>query len=242
MSRGCMTLAQAADELGVSPGTLKTMAQNGEISFAMRGENMVFTRDDLDLWASQKIVNEGMAGGDGHGPARPRHEETAHLLSELCPRECVCSALPGSSRASIIKALTELAEQSGFLYDPDDLRKEIAKREECGSTNLGNGVAIPHTMTREEGYFSQSFIAIAKLATPCYFNSAPDGSKTSLLILSCSSDSNEHLMILQKISEICRLTTFLADVEEAGSDEEIWQALLNAEEALVRKAGKKRGK
>ena len=239
MFRGCMTLAQAAEVLGVDQRTLTAMAQNGKVSFAMRGEKMVFTQKDLDLCASQKVITDGVPMGEA---SKHCQTESAHLLSELCPMQCVTCALPGNSRASIIKALTELAERSGFLYDPEDFRAEITKREQSGSTNLGNGVAIPHTMTREEGYFSQSFICIAKLATPSFFNSAPDGSKTRLLILSCSSDSAEHLMILHRISDLCRCTRFLADVEEACSDEEIWQALLNAEEALAQSAGRRRAK
>ncbi len=95
-------------------------------------------------------------------------------------------------------------------------------------------------MTREVGFFEQTFICIAKLATPSYFNAAPDDSKTEILILSCSADSSEHLNILNKISSLCRCTSFIEDVREATTDEEIYQALLNAESSLANPSKKKR--
>lgn len=243
MPRITLTLSQAADAIGVAPTVLKTMAVHGDIPFTNRGENMVFFQDDIDLWFSRMVVEGETQQLNKTTEVSSRHQKDASpSLSALCPRECVACALPGRTRATIIKALTELAEKSGFLYNPNDFRDEITKREEAGSTNLGNGIAIPHTLTREVGFFEQSFICIAKLATPAYFNAAPDDSKTEILILSCSADSSEHLNILNKISSICRCTTFIQDVREATTDEEIYQALLNAENALANPSKKKRAR
>ena len=139
-------------------------------------------------------------------------------------------------------AVKDYYDRKGVAYNPEDFRNEITKREEAGSTNMGNGIAIPHTMTRETGFFEQTFVCIAKLAVPSFFNSAPDGSKTELLILSCSTDSNVHLKLLGKISAICRETSFMEDVRDATTDEELFQALLTAEEKLAGNAGKRRGR
>ena len=241
MPRITLTLSQAADAIGIAPAALKTLAVQGDIPSITRGENLLFFQDDLDLWFSRMVVGGNTQQLDKAKEEQARrHKDASPSLSALCPRECVTCALPGRTRATIIKALTELAEQSGFLYNPEDFRNEITKREEAGSTNLGNGIAIPHTMTREVGFFEQTFICIAKLATPAYFNAAPDDSETEILILSCSADSSEHLNILNKISSLCRCTSFIQDVREATTDEEIWQALLNAENALANPSKKKR--
>ncbi len=206
-----------------------------------RGENLLFFQEDLDLWFSMMVV-----GGNTQQLSKAnreqmrRQKDACPSLSALCPRECVTCSLPGRNRPTIIRALTALAEKSGFLYNPKDFINELTKREEAGSTNLGNGIAIPHTMTREVGFFEQTFICIAKLATPAYFNSAPDDSPTEILILSCSADSSEHLNILNKISSLCRCTSFIKDVREATTDEEIYQALLNAENSLGNPTKKKR--
>ena len=225
-----LSLEDAALKMGVSTTTLKSMAVQGEISYKERGGSFVFLQDDIDLWLSESVIDYKKGRRN-----RRYWKAPAKLLSELCPRECVCCNLPGTSRTSIIDALTELADRSGFLYDPEDFRKEITKREELGTTNLGKGIAIPHTLVREEGFFSDSFICLAKLAKPSFFNSAPDGSITELLILSCCQDSDEHLNILMQISDICRLTHFMDDVRAAESDDELFEALLKAEKEVEKR-------
>ncbi len=231
MAHEMLTLEDAANEMGLSTTTLKSMAFQGEMPYRMRCGNYVFSQDDVDLWLSKHIVI-----GDTKHISKG---SLAMSLSELCPRECICCNLPGTTRASIIDALTGLAEKSGFLYDPEDLRREITRREDCGTTNIGGGIAIPHTLVREDGFFSNSFVCIAKLARPSYFNSASDGSITELLILSCCQDSREHLNILMQISDICRLTKFMENVRTAADDDELYDALIKAEED-VRKANNRK--
>ena len=218
-----LTMEDAARSMGMAPTTLKSMAVQGEMPYKERCGKFVFLQDDVDLWLSQHVVKGDMKNLE-RAPAR--------RLSELCPKECVCCDLPGTSQSSIIKSLTELADRSGFLYDPEDFRREIMRREELGTTNLGCGIAIPHTLVREEGFFSNSFICLARLARPSYFNSAPDGSKTELLILSCCQDSTEHLHILMQISDICRFTSFMDDVRAANDNDELYDALIKAEQAV----------
>lgn len=233
-----LTLSQAADALGIKPGDLKSMAVQGEIPATQRGDSYIFFQDDIDLWFSRHIIIGDAKDVPQNNSRDKKGIHTYPTLSALCPQQCVSCELPGNSRPSIIRALVELADNSGFLFDPNDLRMEITKREECGSTNIGGGIAIPHTMVRDEGYFSETFICLARLAKPVYFNSAPDGSVTELLILSCSADSNEHLNILSRISSICRFTNFMENVRNASDDFELYNALVQAE-TDVAKAGKK---
>ena len=234
MPKEFINLQKAAEKTGMAPGDLRAIALQGDIPCFQRAEGMLFLEDDLDLWISKNIVSGKDARKTRRQHASPGNAPKGLPLSELCPRQCITCSLPGSSRATIIRAITDLADKSGFLYDPEDLRREITRREEAGSTNIGNGIAIPHTMVREEGYFSETFICIAKLARPSYFNSAPDGSITELLILSCCQDSAEHLNILARLSDICRLTDFMEDVREAETDEGIYEALVKAEEQVAR--------
>ncbi len=219
MSRSLLNIREAASILSIGEGELRTLAVQGDIPCRLRGNAFFFEQEDLDLWKSNQII-DGEDDDDMWD---------IPLLSELLPRECISVNLPGTSRASIINALTQLADKSGFLYDPTDFRDEITRREEAGSTNIGGGIAIPHTLTREDGYFSEAFICLAKLAKPAYFNSAPDGSPTELIILSCCHDSKMHLGMLKRISDICRKGTFMEAVREAETEEELLEALLDAE-------------
>lgn len=234
MPHSLLNLTQAAEFLRLSEGELRALAVQGEIPCEKRGEQMMFKSEELDLWYSRHVIEAG-ASPDAR-PVKPlKQRRVFRTLSELCPRECVCASLRGTTRASIIRELTQLADQSGLLYDPNDLREEIERREELGSTNIGGGIAIPHALVRDEGFFSDSFVCLAKLEKPSFFNSACDGLPTELLILSCSADSEEHLHILRLISNLCRQTRFSSRVREAESDDELYEALILSEQELPEK-------
>ena len=228
MSYSLLTLAQAAQLLKMTQGELRSLAVQGELPCEQRGEQMMFRQEDLDLWTSRRIIEQPQNIDNAPLPPQKQRRQFSKL-SELCPIECISAALEGTTRASIIRELTKLADNSGFLYDPNDLRDAITKREEQGSTNVGNGIAIPHPLIREETVFSQSFVCIAKLAKPSFFNSAFDGLPTEILILACSADSEEHLHILRQISLLCRNSTFIESVKNAHTAAEIHDALLQAE-------------
>lgn len=219
MERGLINLKNAAALLGMEEGKLRTMAVQGEIDHIMRGDAYFFEQEKLDLWKTNQIIakskNDNSQGAD---------QEPLPI-----PDGCVCANLPGTTKAGILRELTSLAENSGFLYDPEDFRHELERREEQGTTNMGEGIAIPHPLTRDEGYFSEDFVCIAKLARPSYFNSAPDGSITELLILSCSLDSARHIKMLSRISRICGVKNFMENVRNAETDEELLQVFRDAE-------------
>ena len=219
MPRGLLNLKSASELLSISEGELRTMAVHGEIDCILKGDNYFFEQEKLDLWKSGQIIEN----------RKPDKSKASSPEPLPIPDECVCASLPGSSRSGIIKGLTNLAEKSGFLYDPEDFRKEIERREEAGSTNMGGGIAIPHLLTREEGYFSEAFVCVAKLAHPAFFNSAPDGSPTELLILSCCNDSSKHIDMLKRISHVCASKNFMENVRNAETDEELLQVFRDAE-------------
>ncbi|MBR0459757.1 MAG: PTS sugar transporter subunit IIA [Victivallales bacterium] len=226
MNRKLLTLEEAAASLKMEPGELRSLAVQGELPSTSRGDALLFFQEDLDFWYSQRVITDTKRH-------EMRREKTS--LDELCPDGCIADALPGTSRSSIVKALVSLAENSGFLYDPADLEAEILRREEMDTTNIGMGVAIPHTLVRDEGYFSDSFLCIARLARPAFFNSAPDGKPTSLLILSCLLDSELHLAVLARIAALCRDTDFIQRIHEAEDPEQMREVLRQCEELLDKK-------
>ncbi len=224
MRRVQLTLNAAAAALGMEPSRLRSLAVQGEIPSESRRDTFYFFQEDLELGYARHVI-EGDVQKATPQRAPGVHEEGSVMLSEYCPEECIAAALAGNSRAALVKSLIDLADRSGFLYNPPDLEEEIVRREDLGSTNIGMGVAIPHTLTREEGFFSDSFICIARLARPSFFNSAPDGKPTELLILSCALTSDLHLAILSRITALCRETDFIVRVRDAEDAAEIRTAL-----------------
>ena len=80
------------------------------------------------------------------------------------------------------------------------LEAGLSRREQLGSTGLGEGVAIPHA--RVEG-IAQIHIAYLRLKTPIRFD-APDGKPVSdiIVILVPKHATEEHLQILAETTQI----------------------------------------
>jgi len=81
----------------------------------------------------------------------------------------------------------------------DGLVTGLSRREQLGSTGLGEGVAIPHT--RVEG-LAKILISYLRLKTPIPFG-APDGKPVSdiVVILVPKQAADEHLQILAETTQ-----------------------------------------
>lgn len=76
----------------------------------------------------------------------------------------------------------------------------LSRREEAGSTGLGQGVAIPHARIKD---LERIQVAYFRLATPIGF-AAPDGQPVSdiLVLLVPKQATEEHLCILADATQI----------------------------------------
>ena len=73
--------------------------------------------------------------------------------------------LAAATKASVLKELVSLAEQSWQVYDPDALLAAIKQREELGTTALSSGVAIPHPRRPSPTVLGESVIAYGRTST-----------------------------------------------------------------------------
>ena len=76
----------------------------------------------------------------------------------------------------------------------------LSRREQVGSTGLGEGVAIPHTRVED---LSRIHLAYLRLNSPLPFD-APDGRPVSdvLIILVPKQATEEHLLILADVAQL----------------------------------------
>ena len=149
------------------------------------------------------------------------------FLAELCQIETIACNMSAKSRPSVLKSLSELAANSGFVFDPSDLYHELLEREEIASTAIEQGAAIPHPHHRfKTPIFEESFICVAKLVEPIIFGTSPDGLKTDIFFLICCMDSNLHIQTIARICQLCMETSLLNDLRQAQTDQELLDTLL----------------
>ncbi|NMA42142.1 MAG: PTS transporter subunit EIIA [Oligosphaeraceae bacterium] len=221
-----LTLAQASKLLGCKPEFLRQQATQHGLPHRMQGDEMLFDQEELLNWSSVHLLE-----------ARQEHKQekilcdTAQpaclLPSCYCQLACVSTSLPGRSKSAILKHLTELAAQSGFLYDQSEFLESLRQREEQASTALPGGVAFVHPCSRDEFLFEESFICLAKSEQPIYFGEADGKTSDIFFVIACRDEL--HLPILGCLGRLVSEGDLLEQLREAESAEEMLQALKNAE-------------
>jgi PTS system nitrogen regulatory IIA component len=117
------------------------------------------------------------------------------------------------------RLLLEVASKAGarLRLPPDRILAELSKREELGSTGVGNGVAIPHARFPE---IDKAFGMLFRLRQPIDFH-ALDGKPIDLvfLLLLPESTKGEQLTALACVARKLRnsiLTTALRDARDGA--------------------------
>ena len=65
-------------------------------------------------------------------------------IVDLIKMDCILIGAAPNSKSEAIDMLVDLQAKSGNIADVTEYKKGILKREEMGSTAVGEGIAIPH--------------------------------------------------------------------------------------------------
>ena len=143
VSGDMMDMEQLAAYLQRDVREVGKLASRGHLPGHKVGGQWRFARAEINYWIETQIpgfTEEQLANleeAHGRGGQEP-------LITGLLPEACVAVPLAASTRASVLKELVALAEQSWQVYDPEAILEAVRQREELGSTALPSGVAIPH--------------------------------------------------------------------------------------------------
>ena len=100
--------------------------------------------------------------------------------------------LAAGTRASVLRELVHLAEQSWQVYDPAALLEAVKQREDKASTAQANGVALPHPHRPNPGILGDSVIAFGRTDSGIPFG-GDHGILSDLFFLVCCRDHRTHL-------------------------------------------------
>jgi nitrogen PTS system EIIA component len=148
------------------------------------------------------------------------------LLTELLSPDRVVVPLTARDKAGVIAELTRhLVNHSGGGFD--EVLGAVEEREAVLSTGIGFGVAIPHARSS----------AVRELSVVCGLSSEPvpfdsiDGEPVRLffLIVGPESSAGQHVKLLSRIARLVRRDNLRQQLCEAGTPQEFYTALLDAE-------------
>jgi PTS system nitrogen regulatory IIA component len=231
-----LNLEEVARYLHLTDADVEWRVKNREIPFEKRGERIVFSKRDIDAWASQRILGltEERLVEYHRKSTRGTGEFLPHkaILPEMLGRGAVNSAMKSKTKSSALRDLVALAEKTGQLTDPKELLDSLETREELCSTALPGGLAIPHPRFHQPYLFESSFIVVGRPMQKIHFGS-PDGEATDLIFLLCCQDDRIHLHTLSRICMMALKTEMLSQLRVAPDATAMRDCIIAAEQEVL---------
>lgn len=236
MSFHLMDQKSAAAHLHMKETALRHFAQRGEVPSVKRGDMFFFEHRELDEWAQRRLMSiSAKELSSEHKLAmteRRRADGHDFHIADLVRPETIQPELTAKTRAGVLRDMTDFADATGLLYDPETLFAELSAREEVASTAAGGGVALLHPRYHDPYLFQETFLALGRSVRPVFFG-AQDGTGTDLFFLICCTDHTLHLHILARLCLLAHGTELLTALREAPDAEAMHAALKAAEDEFL---------
>lgn len=148
-------------------------------------------------------------------------------ITDLLTKDSISIGESLNSKNEAIDTAVDLMNNLNNIEDLEKFKKQVYRREEQGSTGVGEGVAIPHGKSKA---VKEPGLAAITIPDGVEFDSL-DGNPVNLLFLIAApdSDSNLHLQILARLSKMLMDENFISSLVKAKSKEEFLEIIDNAE-------------
>lgn len=232
MGSDMMSLEQLATYLHRDVREVSKLANRGHLPGHKVGGQWRFARAEINQWIETQIPDytDQQLTALERGDSRTNDQEP--LVSVLLSEASMAVPLAATTRASVLKELVGLAEQTWQVYDPEAILQAIRQREEMASTALASGVAIPHPRRPLPSALGESVMAYGRTTSGIPFG-APHGTMTDIFFLVCCRDDRTHLQVLARLSRLLLRPGFVDDLRAAENVGDTWQMLAEAERELL---------
>ena len=150
-------------------------------------------------------------------------------LTEFVVPESILTSLDADNKDEAIRGMVESLSSAGRIpaSDTDAIISGILKREELGSTGIGNGVAVPHTKHPAVDRLT----ATVALSDRGVDFASLDGEAVHILFLLISPPDlpGDHLRGLESISRHLRNANFCNFLRQAQTTAEVVELLEEAD-------------
>jgi PTS system nitrogen regulatory IIA component len=234
MENVVMDLEELASYLQRDLRDVSKLANRGHLPGQKIGGRWRFDSIAINHWLETQmpgLSDEELEALERHRSATCVAEEP--LVSSMLAESTIAIPLPASTKASVMKELVTLAEQSWQIYDPEVLLQAIKQREELGSTAIAGGIAFPHphrpVSTKAQG---DAVLAFGRTSRGIPFG-APDGGLTDLFFLVTCRSADTHLRVLARLSRMMLRPQFLDDLRSVDSASDALQLIERTERELI---------
>lgn len=157
-------------------------------------------------------------------PAPEEQDEDDEVLSGYLTEQTVKVQLDSADKDSAIREMANLLAATGKVDDVEELVRTALRREEQGTTGLGEEIAIPHAKTDA---VTSPVVGFARSAEGIEWG-ALDGTKAKLIFMISVPEAaagDEHLRILALLSRKLMDTGFRERLEAAPDEAAILEVL-----------------
>ena len=148
-------------------------------------------------------------------------------LWEIVDESCIKVDVESTDKEDAIAELVELLVRAGKVTDRDGVLESLYRREEEGSTGIGQGVAIPHA--KHESI--SELIACIGISREGVDFDATDGEPVHLLLLIMAEPDNPgpHLACLAEIARLIKTQGFTRRITECDTPAKVLEVISGEE-------------
>ena len=235
MPNSTLDFSQLVKYLHLTEQKVKKLVDRGEIPGRKIKGEWQFSMPEVNSWLEQRIgsTNDGELADieDKFIRAAPSTDQHAVEIAKLLPLEAIAVPFLAKTKESAIRSMTQLAVETGLLWDGEKMADALRKREELHSTALDNGIAILHPRRPMPNILGETFLALGVAPRGIPFGGG-FGNLTDIFFLLCSTDDQIHLRILARLSRILTAPNFLATLRSLETPAEVRQLIADTEATI----------
>ena len=228
-------LAALARYLHLPLKQVTRLAERGKLPGRKVAGQWRFSRSEIHHWLEQRIGasdDEELVQLEGALRRAAVPSEYTITIEALLPQEAIAIPLAARTKSSVIRAMIELATQTGWLWDPDEMAQAVRQREQMYPTAMDNGVALHHPRRPLARILDRPFLALGRTQQGIPFGN-PRGSLTDLFFLICSVDDSGHLRTLARLGRLLSDSEFVSELRQTQSPAEARSLIVQRERSLT---------
>ena len=228
-------LAALARYLHLPLKQVTRLAERGKLPGRKVAGQWRFSRSEIHHWLEQRIGasdDEELVQLEGALRRAAVPSEYTISIEALLPQEAIAIPLAARTKSSVIRAMIELATQTGWLWDPDEMAQAVRQREQMYPTAMDNGVALLHPRRPLARILDRPFLALGRTQQGIPFGN-PRGSLTDLFFLICSVDDSGHLRTLARLGRLLGDSEFVSELRQTQSAAEARSLIVQRERSLT---------
>jgi PTS system nitrogen regulatory IIA component len=204
--------------LHLTPAQVAKMAERGRLPGRKIGGQWRFSEAEIHHWLEQRIGlsdDEELERMENVLDRRAGASRATVCIADLLPLEAIAVPLAARTHHSVIDKMSQLAAETGRLWDPEKMAAAVRDREELHPTALDIGVALLHPRRPLPAILAEPVLALGRTHQGLPFG-GERGNLTDIFILICSTDDQVHLRTLARLSRLLSHARFLEGIRAAS--------------------------